>query len=289
MEKFSKRFGKEPPHDIRAECSVLGSILLDNGSLPSVFENIEGSEDFYLEKHRVIFRGIEELFNRHSSIDVVTLGSLLKDRGEEEKAGGYQYLVSLLEQTPTSANCEYYAKIVRDKALVRKMISAADEIVSLGYGDETEAEDFLSQAETNIFRVSQGRLKSSMDSLQKVMDETGEIIEQLYKNKGQPIGIPSGFKFLDQKLLGFQRSDLIIIAARPSMGKTSLAMNVAVNAARKGYSVAFFSLEMSKDQLATRLLCSEARIDSNTLRSGFITSAQLGEINKKIAQMRQLP
>ncbi|NNG67170.1 replicative DNA helicase [Caldanaerobacter subterraneus] len=256
-----------PPQNIEAEQSVLGSMLLSREAIIEVSEILR-AEDFYKESHKKLFDVIMEMFEKDIPVDLVTVVDELRKRDMLEVVGGIDYLASLTSSVITTANVSYYAKLIKEKATLRRLIEASSEIMELSY-QEDDVETVLDIAEQKIFDIAQGRNTTTFSSMKDILMDTFYKIEELYKNKGKLTGIPSGFPDLDAKTAGFQPSDFILIAARPSMGKTSFALNIAQNAALlTGLPVAIFSLEMSKEQLVTRLICSTANIDSQKLRTG---------------------
>ena len=258
-----------PPHSIEAEESVLGGVLLDNTALDRANELL-GPEDFYRETHRKIMRAILDLNERHEPVDLVTLADALRSRNELQDIGGASYLAELAERVPTAANVAYYARIVRERAMLRSLIQMTGEIAARSYEAPSDVESFLDEAERRIFEVSERRARPSYVRLRDIVVESMKAVEQLYERRELITGVPSGYVDLDRKTAGLQRGDLIIIAGRPSMGKTALALNVAQYAALEaGTTVGVFSLEMSKEQLVFRLLCSEARVDQSKVRAGF--------------------
>jgi replicative DNA helicase len=264
---------KLPPQNLEAEQSILGGVLMENAALNSVLEFLEES-DFYREAHQKIFHSMIALSERNEPLDLITLTNELKKKKELDEIGGASYLASLVEAVPTAANIAYYAKIVKEKSTLRKMISTATEIVTQSFQEGKELEDLLDEAEQAIFRISEHRVKPAFYPIKEIVKESFKIIEQLYEKKELITGIPSGFKDLDRKTAGFQNADLIIVAGRPSMGKTALCLNMAQHAAITAkVPTAIFSLEMSKEQLAIRMLCSEGRVDSSRLRSGFLSES----------------
>ncbi|MDI3533938.1 MAG: replicative helicase [Thermosediminibacterales bacterium] len=257
-----------PPQNIEAEQSVLGSMLIEKEAIVSAAEILTG-DDFYKEAHQKIFETIEELSNRGEPVDLITVVEELRKKNQLESVGGMTYIASLANSVPTAANVEHYAKIVKEKSLLRKLIYAATKMASMGYEGSSDIEEILDEAERLVFEIAQKRSVSDFYPIKDVIMQTFDRIEQLYNNKGSMTGVPSGFPDLDRLTSGFQPSDLILIAARPSMGKTSFALNISQYAAiRAKVPVAIFSLEMSKEQLVQRMLCAEANIDSHKLRSG---------------------
>jgi replicative DNA helicase len=261
---------KFPPQNLEAERACLGSMLLDREAIEIAIDLLR-YEDFYSNQHQVIFSAILELYNRSAPVDIITLNDYLKGKDELEKVGGVVYVSSLLDEVPTSANIEYYAKIIEQKSLLRKLIAAASSIISLGYGTEKDAYEIVDEAEKLIFDVAERKESRGYFPLNEVIKDSINSIEKLYHRSDLYTGLPSGFKDFDDLTSGFQRSELIIIAARPSVGKTAFALNIAQDIGiRQKKNVAIFSLEMSKEALVQRMICSEARIDSQRLRQGFL-------------------
>jgi replicative DNA helicase len=262
-----------PPQNAEAEQSVLGSLMLDKDAVIKVADLIT-AEDFYDERHKLIYLAILKLYDERSSIDVLTVSNKLEEGLSLERAGGMSYLTTLVNSVPSAAHVVHYAQIVRRKGTLRRLISSATEIVSLGYQEENELETILDQAEQKLFSVSQKYLKQNFVSISEILHETFDRIDELHREKGKMRGIPTGFHDLDSKLGGLQNSDLIILAARPSMGKTSLALDMVRNMAmNEKKAVAVFSLEMSKDQLVDRLLSAEADVDLWKMRTGKLNDA----------------
>jgi replicative DNA helicase len=261
---------KLPPQNLEAERACLGSMLLDREAI-EVGIDILKEDDFYSTQHRIIYNTILELYNRAVPVDIITLNEQLKSVDELDKAGGIVYISSLLDEVPTSANIEYYAKIVEQKSLLRKLINAASMVISTSYGSEKDAYEVVDEAEKLIFEVAERKESRGYFPMNEVIKDSIDAIEKLYHRSDLYTGIPSGFKEFDDLTSGFQRSELIIIAARPSVGKTAFALNVGQDIGiRQKRNVAIFSLEMSKEALVQRMLCSEARIDSRRLRQGFL-------------------
>lgn len=259
-----------PPQNIEAEQSVLGAILLDNEAAHDVTEILR-AENFYKETHRFIFAAILDLLDRNEPADLVTLTNELKKKGDLEKIGGAAYLAALVEAVPTSASVMHHARIVKDKAVVREVIRAASEIVEDGYEGSANVSEFLDSAERVIFGVSDAHHTNALLPIATAVKESFTQIEKAYERKELITGLSTGFKDIDKLTSGLQPSDLIIVAGRPSMGKTSLCLNIAQHAAlHEKTAVAVFSLEMAREQLAMRLLCSDARIDSSRVRTGLL-------------------
>jgi replicative DNA helicase len=270
MASLDENLRKVPPQNLEAECSVLGGILLENDAVNLVLELLR-AEDFYRESHRKIFRAMIELSDRSEPVDVITLSECLKNRGDLDAVGGSAYLASLNDFVPTAANIAYYARIVREKSILRHLINAATEVATKGYDATSHVEELLDSAEKAIFDISEQRIKGSFVKVGDMMKDSIKMVEKLFERKTMITGVPTGFKDLDAKTAGLQPADLIIVAARPGMGKTAFSLNIASHAAFSGYGVAVFSLEMAKEQLALRLLCSEARVDNSRVRTGYLS------------------
>jgi len=265
-----REFDRLPPQNVEAEQAVLGAILLDGEALVSVQERIS-QDDFYRTSHRLIFEAMVELSEEGEPVDLVTLTAKLKDKQQLEEAGGVRYLTELANAVPTAANVDYYASIVEEKAILRRLIRAATQIVSDGYAGGEDVGLLLSDAEQRIMEVANRRSVSGFKPIREALMEVFERVETLYQQKGAITGIPSGFADLDKMTSGFQKSDLIIVAARPSVGKTAFALNIAQNVGvRAKQTVAIFSLEMSAAQLVQRMLCAEANVDAGRMRTGYL-------------------
>ncbi len=264
---------KLPPQHLEAEQSVLGGILIENYAINKVMEILK-TDDFYRESHRKIYQALIDLSERDEPADSITLTNELKNSGHLDSVGGASYVASLIDLVPTAANIEYYAKIVKEKAILRKLIQTSTEIITQSYEDRGDVEGFLDEAERAIFDISENRVRPSFYPIRDVVKGSFKILERLYEKKELVTGIPSGFKDLDRMTAGFQPSDLIIVAGRPSMGKTAFCLNLAQYAAiEKKTPIAIFSLEMSKEQLGIRMLCSEAHVEGTKLRSGFLSES----------------
>ncbi|MEK6692029.1 MAG: replicative DNA helicase [Nitrospirota bacterium] len=278
-----------PPQNIEAEQSVLGAILLDNDAINKALEVIS-TEDFYKEAHRKIFKKMCDLSEKNEAIDLVTLTEILKKNNEIEGIGGVSYLASLVNIVPTAANIRYHSKIVREKAALRNLINTATEIASQGYENKLEVDELLDHAERMIFEISEKRIKPSFISVKEIVKDSFEMIERLYEKKELITGIPTGFVDLDEKTSGLQPGDLIVVAGRPSMGKTALCLNVAQHVGiERGEPVAMFSLEMSSKQLVLRMLCSEAEVDSHKLRSGYLGEADWPKLTTAAGRLTEAP
>ncbi len=280
---------KLPPQNVEAEQSVLGAILLDNNALNKALE-ILNPDDFYKEAHKRIFKTVLDLNERNETIDLITLTDYLKGRNELELVGGASYLTSLVNSVPTAANVRQHSKIIHEKALLRNLINVATEIVTQGYEGSGRVEDLLDQAESSIFGISERKIRPSFVPLREIVKGSFETIERLYERKERVTGVPTGFTDLDEITSGLQPSDLIVIAGRPSMGKTSLALGIAQYAGiEKRLTTAVFSLEMSKEQLVMRMLCSEARVDAHKLRSGYLGRADWPKLTTAAGRLTEAP
>lgn len=278
-----------PPQNLEAEQSVLGAMLIDKEALIQAAE-ILTPEDFYRENHQQIFRALLDLFNKGEPADLVTASEELESKNLLEKVGGASYLASLANMTPTSAHAKYYAEIVKEKSLLRRLIQAATTIVGKCYGNIEDVREFLDEAEQIIFDVAKSRDTKSFIHLKDALEQTFEKLERLYERKSGVTGLSTGFPDLDNLTSGLQDSDLIIIAARPSMGKTTLALNIAHQiAVNERLPVAFFSLEMSGEQLAQRLLCAYAEIDAQRLRRGFLSAEDWPKLTQAVGPLSEAP
>ena len=263
-----------PPQNVEAEQSVLGAMLIDKNAIDRASEILR-PEDFYRQDDRIIYEVILALRSRGEAVDIVTVAEELKKNGKLEEVGGTATITALSNAVPTAANVVYHAKIVEEKALRRQLISAATDVVTTGYEDEQDIDTTIDMAEQKILAVANRKTSATVTLIKDVVKQAMNRIEKLYDSKEAFTGLPTGFSDFDRMTSGLQPSDLIIIAARPSMGKSSLVLNIAQHVALKGKkSVAFFSLEMSKEQLVQRLLCSEARIDASRLRIGQLEESE---------------
>jgi replicative DNA helicase len=278
-----------PPQNLEAETSVLGAVLLENEALNRVLEILQ-EDDFYRNAHRRIFSAILHLYELSEPVDLITLSEVLKTRGELDDVGGVEYLNSLVNAVPTAANISYYAKIIKEKAILRKLINRATEIVSQSYSNSGDVDEFIDQAERTIFEISEDRVRPSFYPIKDLIKSSFKTIERLYEKRQLITGVPTGFQRLDELTSGLQPSDLIIIAGRPSMGKTALALNIAQNASvQAAIPAAIFSLEMSKEQLALRMLCSEAKVDAHRLRGGFLSEADWPKLTRAAGSLSEAP
>lgn len=269
---------KIPPHSIDAEMAVIGAVLIDNIAL-SVITEFLTDEAFYKKAHRDIFKGMLNVSEKGEAIDVITLAEELKRLGTYHSIGGPAYLTKIMDSVHTAANAEYYARAVFDKYLLRRLITISGEITTQALLGATDAREVLDGAERLIFEVSERGIRKTFEPIGKIIKERFENLEQLYENKQPVSGLPTPFDELDSYTSGFQNSEFVIVAGRPSMGKTSFALNVAQHLGiKEKIPVGIFSLEMSSEQLVMRLLCSEARIDSHRLRMGYIKSSEFAEL-----------
>ncbi len=278
-----------PPQNIDAEISVLGALLLDKDAIIKI-SDILTPEDFYKDAHGLIYRASINLFEHREPIDVITLTNKLEELKLLDKIGGGSYIATLASSVPSAANIVHYAKIVSEKAILRRLIQASNEINTIALNEEEEIPVVLDKAEQAIFQVSQKHLKGNFVQIKEVLIGSFERLDELSKNKDSVRGVPSGFKDLDSLLAGLQPSDLVIVAGRPSMGKSSFALNIAQHAAiREGIPAAVFSLEMSKEQLVDRVLCSEANIDFWKLRNASLSDHDFAKIGETMAKISEAP
>ena len=261
-------FNKVPPNDIEAEQAVIGSMLTDKEAVISAIELLK-PEDFYREDNKIIYSAIMNLYSKGDAIDIITLKSELSSMGKLEAVGGLEYLAELPEKVPTTANVDKYINIIEEKSTLRTLIKTGNEIITLGYDPTQDVEELMDSAEKKIFGVMQNRNQKSYSVIKDILVDTFVELEDLYNRQQHVTGVPTGFYDLDYKTAGLHGSDLVLVAARPAMGKSAFALNIATNAAvRANTPVAIFSLEMSKEQMVNRILCSEALVDSNKVRTG---------------------
>ncbi len=282
-------FDKIPPQNLEAELSVLGAMLLDREAVTTAAELLK-PEDFYHDSHRLVFEVMQELMEKGEPVDMVTVAEALRSRGNLEKAGGIPFVASLANSVPTAAGMEYHAKIVVEKSLLRRLIKAATTIAAMGYESSGEVGGLLDQAERTILEISQRQALGGFTNIRPILMDTFDKIDFLYRNKGNLTGVPSFFTDLDRMTSGWQPSDLIIIAARPSMGKTALVLNMAQNAAvRQKVPVGIFSLEMSKEQLVQRMLCAEAMVDQQRVRTGNLLESDWPQLALAVGPLSEAP
>ena len=278
-----------PPQDIEAEMAVLGAMFLENEAAGKAVEILD-ENCFYKTVHRKIYLAGIELYERQEPIDVITIAALLKKKGQLEEAGGNLYLIQLSEKVPSAANVEYYAKIVLEKALLRQLINVTTGITQQSYEHKGDINDLLDTVEKKVFALSDRKLNKGFVSINQTMHETFEQIESFHGRQGGLTGVGTGFTELDEMTSGFQNSDLVILAARPSMGKTAFCLNIARNAAvEHGVPVGIFSLEMASFQLAMRMLCSEARVDSHSVRTGRLPDEDWQKLSMSVGTLASAP
>ncbi len=278
-----------PPQNVEAEESILSAILIDNHALLDVLE-ILAAEDFYKTAHQMIYASMMELFDRNEPVDLITLSNHLKEKNQIEKIGGAAYLAELVDSVPMAINARHYAEIVHGKACLRRLIEKANVITRRCFEDQGGVDEIVDFAETAIFEVSEDRGNQSYFPLSKMIENNIDALEERQGNRSLITGVPTGFTLFDHKTSGLQNSDLIIVAARPGMGKTAFALNIARNAALgPDIPVAIFSLEMSREQLSMRMLSSEARLDSTRLRSGFISQDHWLQITEAAGTLSNAP
>jgi replicative DNA helicase len=282
--------GKVPPQNIEAEVSLLGSILIDDDVITAIADRIDSS-DFYDRRHGTIYAAILKLYEQHKPIDLLTLSSALKDSEELESIGGSGYLTELTNAVPTAAHGEHYADIVAEKSMRRKLIKASEDIVKLSFHqNEGTVAEILEEAEKRIFAVSQRTTKQDLVSIEQILAEGFDRLDELHKNKGKLRGIKTGWKDLDNKTAGLQRSDLFILAARPAMGKTTFVLNLAQNVAvQEKQAVLFFSLEMSKDQLVDRMLSAQSGVDAWNIRTGNLSDDDFERLGASMGELSEAP
>ena len=279
--------GKVPPQDIEAEQAVVGSMLTDQDAVVAAIETLK-PEDFYREDNKIIYEAILNIYNRAEPIDIITLKSELSSMGKLDAVGGLEYIAQLPDKVPTTSNVDRYIKIVQDKAMLRNLIKTANEIISLGYDQTEDVEDVMDHAEKKIFDVMQRKNQKGYTSIKDILIESFTKLEELYNQKQHITGVPTGFIELDKKTAGLHGSELILIAARPAMGKSAFALNIGTYAAtRANIPVAIFSLEMSKDQIGNRILCSEALVDSNNVRTGELNDEELSKLAETSGELSQ--
>ncbi len=277
----------QPPQNSEAEASLLGALLIDGDAIVKIADNVSAA-DFYDPRHQRIFEAINQLYEAHQAIDVLTLTDRLKNNGQLDTIGGPSYLTELTNFVPTAAHVEQYADIVAQKSMRRRLISASKQITGLGYDESKQLRELIEEAETQLFEVSQQHIKQNVISLETILAESFDRLDDLHKDKQKIRGIPTGFKDIDTTLAGFQRSDLVVLAARPSMGKTALALNFAHNiAVQSNQPVLIFSLEMSKEQLVDRLLSMESGVDAWALRTGNLTDADFEKIGQAMGTLSE--
>jgi replicative DNA helicase len=277
----------QPPQNSEAEASLLGALLIDSDAIVKIADSLQ-ADDFYEKRHQRIYEAMHHLYEHHEPIDVLTLSDRLKNNNYLEMVGGPSYLTELTNFVPTAAHVEQYADIVAQKAMRRRLITASQEISGLGFDESKDLKELIEEAESRLFQVSQQHVKQSVISLEEILADSFERLDDLHKDKQKIRGVPTGFKDVDNLLAGFQKSDLIILAARPSMGKTALALNFAHNVGiQANMPVLIFSLEMSKEQLVDRLLSMESGVDAWALRTGNLTDADFEKIGQAMGTLSE--
>ncbi len=278
-----------PPQNLEAEMSVLGSMLMEEEAIAQAIESLEG-ESFYHKAHGKIFSAILSLYDQGRAVDLITITEQLRKQNDLEEVGGAAYLTSLMNSVPTAANVEYYARIVQEKAILRSLINTATQIVAESYSDQQEVDLFLDKVESLVYNISQRRIRRDFVSVKELIHDSIELAETLTQRKQLVTGLSTGFTDFDTLTSGLQPSDLIIVAGRPSMGKSSLAINIALHVGvEKKIPVAFFSMEMSKEQLVQRMLCSEASVDAHKLRTGFLKSSAFTHLTNAAGRLAESP
>jgi len=280
---------KIPPQNLEAEMAVLGSMLIDENAICYVLDVLD-KDCFYKDSHKKIFEVILNLYNNHKAVDIITVSDELKRLNLLEEIGGISALTEMVNSVPTSANVSHYAQIVKEKSILRQLINSATQIVSLCYEPEGNVDEILDKSEMLIFEISQNKKEDSAVSLKEIVKESIETIDKLYQKKSSVTGIPTGFIDLDRRTAGFQPSDFIVIAGRPSMGKSAFAISIAeyVGVVEK-IPLAFFSLEMSKEQLAQRMLCAHARVDAHKVRTGYLSSSDWPKLTAAAGKLSEAP
>lgn len=280
---------QQAPQNVEAEASLLGAILIDSDAIVKIADNIS-STDFYDQRHKHIYEAISLLYERREAIDVLTLADQLKNSGVLDIIGGASYLTELTNFVPTAAHVEQYAEIVAQKALRRRLILASQKMVELGYDEAKNLKELIEESESSLFEVSQQHVKQSIVSIETILSESFERLDELHKDKQKIRGVPTGFVDMDNILAGLQRSDLFILAARPSMGKTAFSLNLAHNVAVQAKEpVLVFSLEMSKEQLVDRLLSMESGVDAWALRTGNLTDSDFEKLSHAMGTLSEAP
>jgi replicative DNA helicase len=280
---------KVPPHNLDAEMSLLGAILIDEEVLADVTDKVH-ADDFYEKRHQTIFGAMLRLFERHRPIDLLTLSDELEKKDSLETIGGSSYLTELTNYVPTAANASAYAELVAQRAVRRRLIKASSDIAELAFKEDTNTQEILERAEAELFSVSDTSLKQDLVSLEQILTESFDRMEELHRDRGKLRGVRTGWRDLDNLTAGLQRSDLLIIAARPAMGKTTLVTNLAYNVAAKEHqSVLFFSLEMSKEQLVDRMLADASGVDAWNIRTGNLSDTDFEKLSTAMGEMAEAP
>ena len=289
MAKKEAAAAKVPPQNLDAEKSLLGAVLIDEEALADVSEHVS-PDDFYEKRHGLVFGAMMRLYEKHKPVDLLTLTDELNKKDELETVGGSAYLGELTNYVPTAAHAEAYAELVAAAAVRRRLIKASSEITELGFNEDTTTQELLEKAEAELFSVSDQSLKQDLTSLESILTDSFDRLEELHRNKGAIRGVRTGYRDLDNMTAGLQRSDLIILAARPAMGKTTLVTNLAYNVATIAkQSVLFFSLEMSKEQLVDRMLADASGVDSWNIRTGNLSDDDFGKLSDAMGELAEAP
>jgi replicative DNA helicase len=277
-----------PPHNLEAEMALIGSVLVDREIMGTVGEIVRPN-DFYAHVHETIFAVLLDLFDRGEPLDKITVAEALRNRDALERVGGLSYLSSLMDTVQTAASAKYYATIVREKAVLRSLIHAGTQITQLGYEAEEDVDAALDQSEQLVYSIGERQLSGDFVPVNRLMKDTFDYMDRLFHMRGEQTGLTSGFRDIDAMTTGFQPGNFIILAARPGMGKTSFALNMAVAAAERNEPIAFFSLEMSNNELVQRLICAEARLSMHDMRRGNIKAHQWEDIARAMGRLNELP
>ncbi|SRR6266550_26139 len=281
--------GKIPPQNLDAEVSLLGAVLIDEEVMTRVTDTLR-ADDFYDKRHRAIFAAMLKLYELHKPVDLLTLSDELKKKEALDMVGGMSYLTELTNMVPTAAHAEHYADMITQKAMRRRLIKASGDIAEMGYDEEKMVQELLEKAEAEIFAITDNSLRNDLVSLEQILTESFDRLDELHKDKSKIRGVRTGYRDLDNKLAGFQRSDLIILAARPAMGKSTLAVNLAHNiAVQEKQSVLIFSLEMSKEQLVDRMLADEAGVDAWNIRTGNLSDDDFEKLSHAMGVLAEAP
>lgn len=281
--------GKLPPQNLDAEISILGAVLIDEDVLTRVTDKLN-ADDFYDPRHEIIFGGMVTLYEHHKPVDLLTLSDELKKKDQLESAGGADYLTELTNQVPTAAHAESYAEIITQNAMRRRLIKASGNIAELGFDEAKNSDELLASAEAELFAVSDQALRQELTSLEQILTESFDRMEELHRDKSKMRGVPTGYRDLDNMMAGLQRSDLLILAARPAMGKSTFALNLAHNiAVQQNQSVLVFSLEMSKEQLVDRMLADEAGVDAWNIRTGNLSDDDFEKLSHAMGVLAEAP
>ncbi|RJQ15121.1 MAG: replicative DNA helicase [Nitrospiraceae bacterium] len=282
-------FDRLPPQNVEAEQSVLGAVLLENEAIAAVIEHLTPG-DFYRESHKKIFIAMLDLYEKNEPIDLITLTEQLSKKEQLEEVGGASYLSSVVNLVPTSANVRYHSKIIKEKAILRNLITTSTEIITSCYDTDDDVHDLLDRAETRIFNISEKMVRTSYVHVKKIIKDTIELVDRLFNKKELITGLPTGFDDLDTETTGFHPGDLIVVGARPGMGKTAFCLNIAAHVGIKVKApTAIFSLEMTKEQLVLRMLCSEAEVDSKAVRSGYHSKEDYRKLVNAAGNLAEAP